>query len=152
VRRKNRFLIGLAIAVATGLIAVVASFQFGQTSPLFAKGDLVLAPELNDKVAGIDTLYIIVFDEESPMPMPYGATRFKVREAPVGQFMHFVLTNESMRVMMGERPEPKRMRIKARLDMDGNAGPDQPGDLVGEVSGVPFGSRDVTITIARRIE
>ncbi len=44
---------------------------------------------------------------------------------------------------------PPQFRLKARLDADGAGGMDQPGDLVGEVSQVASGSRDVVITINR---
>ena len=37
------------------------------------------------------------------------------------------------------------MRIKARLDKDGSAGMDQPGDLTGEIKPVAVGSKGLRL-------
>ena len=45
------------------------------------------------------------------------------------------------------KPKPKTMRIKARLDVDGQAGRDQPGDIVGEATQVAYGSTNIAIEL-----
>ena len=58
----------LVIAAAMG-----AAFYFGETSPVIAEGRVVIKPELVGQAQGMRTVYIIVRDPTSPMPMPYGA-------------------------------------------------------------------------------
>jgi len=52
-------------------------------------------------------------------------------------------------MMMGNQDVPEYFKLKARLDRDGQAGPDQSGDLVGEVVGVKRGQRGIEIQISR---
>ena len=151
-KRSTRFLVSSAVVVGVGALAIVSAFSFGQKSPLFGSGDIVLKEDLTDSAKGISTLFLIVYDQDSPMPMPYGAARFSLKDPAKGSFKKFILTNEVLRVMQGERPMPKTMRLKARLDVDGSAGMDQPGDLVGELTDVPFGKTGLTLTIDRKVQ
>ena len=74
-------------------------------------------------------LYVVVYDMDSPMPMPYGAMKERLDSpATAGVFFPLTITKEKLMVMNPNRPVPQRMRLKARLDKDGNAGMDQPGD------------------------
>ena len=52
--------------------------------------------------------------------------------------------------MNPDAPMPKFLRIKARFDLDGTAGPDQPGDLTGGLDHVPFGEHNVQIKIDKK--
>ena len=61
------------------------------------------------------------------------------------------ITKEKLQVMNPNRPVPKRMRLKARLDKDGMGGMDQPGDMTGEVYDVSFGKDNVEIVINKKI-
>ena len=54
--------------------------------------------------------------------------------------------------MMGEDEWPAQFKLKARLDQDGSAGPDQPGDIVGEVFPVTLGQSDIEIRLSRKVE
>ena len=65
-------------------------------------------------------LYVVVFDMDSPMPMPYGAMKERLDSpATAGVFFPLTITKEKLRVMNPNRPVPQRMRLKARLDKDG---------------------------------
>ena len=90
------------------------------------------------KAAGIRTLYIIVYDADSPMPMPYGALKVDLKADAKGSIYKGELTTANIQVM-GQRPAPKNVRLKARLDKDGSAGKDQAGDFVGTVDVVKAG-------------
>ena len=149
--RKLTLWVSLAVVLAIGL-AIVAAFQFGDKSPIFAAGELSIAPELETAAQNIDTLYITVFDAESAMPMPYGAMRQRLSSPAKGSFVHFQITPEKLQVMNPSRPKPKSMRIKARPDLAGVAGMEQSGDLTGAVTGVPFGTTNVAITISQQVE
>jgi len=59
---------------------------------------------------------------------------------PVRSFIDFRLSDESLTVMT-PGPVPEAIEIKARLDKDGDAGKDQPGDLVGTLKRVKAGKK-----------
>ena len=134
--------------VAVAGIAIFSASEHGEKSPFFARGNIELDPSLVEDADGISTLYVVVYDMDSPMPMPYGAMKERLdSSATAGVFFPLTITKEKLRVMNPNRPVPQRMRLKARLDKDGNAGMDQPGDLTGEISGINFGESNVTILI-----
>lgn len=141
--------IGLGVVLAI-VVAIVSAGQMGEKSAAFARGKVVLADNLKDDATGIRTLYITVFDQNRPMP-PYGAFRKTLSEDPAGEVYEFAVTQERLQVMMEGSPWPATARIKARLDRDGLGGPDQPGDLVGEVESVQPGTQDLVITIDKKI-
>ena len=97
------------------------------------------------KDAGIRTLYVILYNADSPMPMPYGAMKVDLKEDAKGSFYKGDLTSANVQAM-GGGPVPKNLRVKARLDKDGSAGKDQPGDLVGTADKIKLGEK-VKITI-----
>lgn len=101
------------------------------------------------KNAGIRTLFVIVYDADSPRPMPYGAIKIDLKEDAKGKFYTGDLTTENVQTM-GGGPVPKNIRLKARLDKDGSAGMDQPGDLTGQVDKAKAGDT-VKIKIAKAI-
>ena len=134
--------------VAVAGIAIFSASEHGEKSPFFARGNIELDPSLVEDADGISTLYVVVYDMDSPMPMPYGAMKERLDSpATAGVFFPLTITKEKLMVMNPNRPVPQRMRLKARLDKDGNAGMDQPGDLTGEISGINFGESNVTILI-----
>jgi len=145
---KNVKLLGAAIVIISMAIALVMAIRMGEKSPIYVSGTISLEQGLEDRARGINTLYIIVYDAESQMPMPYGAVRKRLSEpATPGAFREFSITREKLQLMNENLPSPRYMRIKARLDLDGIAGMDQPGDLTGEVERVVFGSEGVDIHI-----
>ncbi|SME97781.1 hypothetical protein SAMN06296036_102386 [Pseudobacteriovorax antillogorgiicola] len=128
--------------------------NFGEKSNIYVSGEVVIPESFSDKInSNISTLFVVVYDEESPMPMPYGAMKLRLDQAPeAGGSLPFFVTKERLMVMRENQPPPYKLRVKARLDLDGNAGRDQPGDLTGEASGVALGTQDITITIDKYIE
>ncbi len=100
------------------------------------------------KVTGIRTLFVILYDADSPMPRPYGAMKVDLKADAKGSIFKGDLTTENVQVM-GGGAVPKNLRIKARLDKDGTAGKDQSGDLVGSAEKVkPGDAVKVNITQA----
>jgi hypothetical protein len=115
-------------------------------SPLMQAADQKLASlevTVDDKVAtktlGIRTLYVIVYDTESKMPMPYGAMKVELKADAKGSIYKGELTTANVVSMNPGAPLPKTLRLKARLDKDGAAGKDQPGDAVGNIASVKVG-------------
>jgi hypothetical protein len=135
-----------ALAVLGGII--FAAGQMSQTSTIYASGKVVLSPELTSAAKNVHTLFLIVGYPDRPRP--YGALRKTLSSDASGDVYSFDLTNESVQ-RMEQIPWPETFKIKARLDRDGSAGPDQPGDLVGEITGVQQGAKDVVITIDREV-
>jgi hypothetical protein len=143
--------IGLIVVLAAVGIGLMAALDMGEKSPLFVSGEILVAEPLRSDATGSETLFIIVYDEASPMPMPFGAQKERVPK-DLSQPIPFLVTKEALRMMNPDAPSPKSMRVKVRIDRDGVAGPDQPGDLTGEATGVAFGTRDQTIEIKRKAE
>ncbi len=152
---KRITLIGALIIGAIAVIALVAALNMGEKSPIYAAGKIEVAPEFKEDAQAFETLFVIVFDPDSPMPMPMGAMKERLNGGFKDGFS-FALTKEKMlRMAMAggdDSQHPKYLRIKARLDKDGLAGPDQPGDLVGIVENVPFGSDQVIVKIEKKIQ
>lgn len=136
--------LGIIVVIA---IAIFSAGQMGETSHAHVRGKVVLDDQLKDAAKGMTTLFIIVHDKVRPMP--YGALRTTLSGDLSGDLYEFALTNESVQRMMPDLPWPDPMNLKVRLDRDGSGGPDQPGDLVGELQGVQAGSTDVVLTINR---
>lgn len=139
---------GVVAVVVVIIIAIVSAFQFGERSPILVAGKITINPSLTEKAKTAPVLFIILSDADSPMPMPYGAVR-ETLSSPIGSGGYeFVITPERIAQMAQGRPQPKRFKVKARLDMDGQGGMDQSGDMTGKVDSVPAGSDNVQIEIA----
>lgn len=143
---KKIALIGVLLLVVVAGLAIFAAMNFGTSSPSYAQGVIRLAPAIEDKAEYAKTLFLVVF--EDGVPMPYGAMKIRLDEPMTSQrAMDFRITKERLMLMNENRPAPHSLRIKARLDLDGVAGPDQPGDMTGEVSGVALGAKKVEIVV-----
>ena len=114
---------------------------------LIAEGKVTLAKTLTDKAKGIRTLFISVYDAASTMPMPYGASKAEITKDAAGEFYTFKITRDNLMIMAGEATPPTKINLKFKLDKDGGAGRDAPGDLVGEVKGVQWGSKGIAVAI-----
>lgn len=139
----------ILLAALTTVIAacIGAALYFGKTSPVIAEGNVSLAPGFDAQAQGMRTLFIIVRDPQSPMPMPYGAMVSTLPNEPSGTLMSFKLTKENLRVMNESQTPPQKITIKARLDLDGLGGADQPGDIIGILENVDWGATNLTINL-----
>lgn len=146
-KRQNERRILLAALTLVIAACIGAAIFFGQTSPVIAEGKVILKPEFDAQAQGMRTVYIIVRDPASPMPMPYGAMATTLVSDPSGTVLNFKLTKENLRVMAESQNHPQKVNIKARLDMDGLGGSDQPGDIVGTVENIDWGARNLTIAL-----
>lgn len=140
---------GLGAGIVILIGAILTAGQMGETSHAFARGSVIISDELAASAKGVRTLFIIASGPDRPMPL--GAFRKTLGADAAGEFYEFVLTKDNMQRMMGEEAWPETFKLKARLDVDGGAGPDQPGDLVGEVYPVKLGDEGVTIKIGRLV-
>lgn len=144
-QRERRLLLGALTLVIAACIG--AAFFFGETSPVIAEGKIILSNELESQSQGMRTLYIIVRDPNSPMPMPYGAMSTTLTSDPKGTVMTFKLTKDNLRIMNASAEHPKTILIKARLDMDGMGGADTAGDITGTLDNVTWGAQDLHLTL-----
>ena len=150
-KRQNERRLLLAALTLVIAACIGAAFFFGETSPVIAEGKIVLKPELEAQGQGMRTVYIIVKDPSSPMPMPYGAMATTISSDPKGTVMTFKLTKDNLRVMNEAATHPSKITLKARLDMDGLGGPDTPGDIVGVAENIDWGTQGLTITLENLI-
>ena len=136
----------LGIAVIA-VIAIVSALQFGERSPMLVSGRIKVAPAVMEAAKASSIMFITLFDADSPAPMPYGALRETLKGSIGPEGYEFYVTPERINMMAQGRPQPTAFRVKARLDMDGQGGPDQPGDIVGKIDRVAVGSDNVEIII-----
>ncbi|WP_141732326.1 hypothetical protein [Oligoflexus tunisiensis] len=104
-----------------------------------ASVEVTVDGEVAKKTSGVRTLYVIVYDNESKMPMPYGALKVDLKADAKGSIYKGDITMANLQRMNPDAPAPKSIRLKARLDKDGAAGKDQSGDAVGQVDSVKVG-------------
>lgn len=150
--KKIGLVAGLAL-IGIIVIAVVMAGQMGETNRAFAKGQVVLDDAIKEQAQGIGTLFIIASGPDRPMPL--GALRKSITGAVEGVVYDFVLTKDNLQLMSGNDMGPtlpEQFKLKARLDKDGLAGPDQPGDVVGEVALVQRGQDGIEIRLNRVVE
>ncbi len=146
--KKVGLFVGLGIVVII-IIAAMMAGKMGETSYAFAKGEIILDESLLESAARASTLYIIISGIDRPMP--FGAFRKTITSAPGKDVYKFVLTKDNIQAMQDISTWPNEIKLKARLDLDGAAGPDQPGDLVGELYPVTLGSKDLVLKIDRLV-
>lgn len=103
-------------------------------------GMISIDPSLQSQLRPTDTLFIIAKKDVGP-PLA-------VKKIPNPTFPYaYALTAEN--VMFPGTPFQGEVKVTARVDRDGNAGPAQPGDLEGIATKNParVGERDVDIVI-----
>lgn len=148
---KRITLIGILIVGLVAALAISVALNTGEKSPIYVAGTVELPSELRADAEGIRTMFVTIFDEESQMPMPYGAMKEYLPQ-DLSQPIEFALTKEKMQLMNPDSSHmPRYMRVKVRFDKDGMGGADQPGDLVGVVEHVPFGTDNVRLKIQQKI-
>lgn len=138
--------IGMAagIVVLAGLAAwfgLAHGCQASSTEAVVA-GRVMIAPELADRVAGTDVLYVIVRRPQGP-PRPIAVKRIERPRFPV----EFAVTRDD--VMIQGTRLTGMVEVVARLDKDGSAGPVQRGDMEGVFKRNPtlVGGKNIEIVI-----
>src|SRR4051812_19514886 len=99
----------------------LTSLAHAEAAKKIADVDVKLDDALVKKAAGIHTMFIVVYDASSPRPMPYGAVKVSLDKDAKGSFYKGALTTENV-MMMGGGDVPKTIKIKAKLNPEGNAG------------------------------
>lgn len=142
--------------LAIVLVAIVGYSLYqadsvGEKSPIYLGGTIEVSDNLKDNINDQNTLFLVLYDQNSPMPMPYGAIKETIEPGQLknGQYK-FLITKEKLQVMaMGnENPTvPSTFRLKVRVDADGVGGRDQPGDISGQLTGLPYGKKDVALKL-----
>lgn len=146
---KKILLPSLIVLIAIVGMSIVSAFNFGEKSPIYVKGEVRISDALRDSLEGISTMFVVIYDLDSPMPMPFGAMRERLSAEQLtgGGPIPFLVTKEKLQMMNPNAPMPKRMSVKVRMDKDGLGGRDQPGDLTGVISELHFGASDVTVDV-----
>jgi len=150
-KKPSKLLIPAAM-LAIIASAVVSAQNISQKPTVYMETSIKVSQELREDAATLGTLFIILHDANSKSRRPFGAVREEISVSPDGDLGTYVLTPESVQVMAPGGPVPQQFRLKVRLDRDGQGGPDQPGDIVGEISGVKYGSSNVVLTLSRKVQ
>lgn len=131
-------------------ITLCLGVSFVASAAPVASGKVVLPATSVAKAKGIRTLFISVYDARSRAPMPCAAQKFVLAQDPGTEVLSFTLATESL-TMMACPAIPDVINLKAKLDRDGSAGPDAPGDIVGTLEGVKKGTGQLVIRLERVI-
>lgn len=138
--------IGMAAGII-GLAGLAAWFGLAHgceasSTDAVVAGRVTIAPELADRVAETDVLYVIVRRPQGP-PRPIAVKRIDRPRFPV----EFAVTRED--VMIRGTQLTGMVEVVARLDKDGSAGPARPGDMEGAFERNPtlVGGKDIEIVI-----
>jgi cytochrome c-type biogenesis protein CcmH len=128
----------LASAACSKTPDAVADINEGAT----ISGIITVAPELTAKLQPTDVLFVIARKDVGP---PLAVKKIPNPAFPAA----YALTAAD--VMFPGTPFQGEVRVLARVDRDGNAGPAQPGDLEGTAAKARarVGDRDVDIMINR---
>ena len=152
------------------LLAIGYALLVGDEAKIYVNGTVEVAPSLQEKSKTARTLYIILRDasaDDVPITvveadaiignkpripsMPWGAYRDQVDFSSNSSY-GFTITKDNIQLMGQQQGDtPARFNIKVRLDHDGRAGADQPGDIVGTVQNISRGSRDVRIVLNQAV-
>lgn len=116
-----------------------------------ASGVLRLPGKLSGNAKNLRTIFISIHDARTQSPMPCAAKKLVLEKDAVGDFLSFKLETHTI-TMMACPSIPELMNLKAKLDQDGSAGRDQPGDIVGFLKAVKKGSRKLTLTLDKLVE
>ena len=98
------------------------------TANVLAAGTIEVSPALLDRSKQIGTLFVML--RSAAGGPPYAVAR--LQNPRTGEALPFSLTGDN--VMAPGVPLPADARLIVRFDADGSAGPEAPGDLVGDVS------------------
>lgn len=121
--------------LALSLVAIVA-----QAAPV-ASGKLILKAPASDS----RTIFLVVQDPSSPMPMPCAAQKIELTKPLAGE-LAFTLDSDKMQLMACPAV-PEVFHLKAKLDKDGSAGKDSTGDIVGIAQNIKKGAKNVNVTL-----
>jgi cytochrome c-type biogenesis protein CcmH len=135
-RVSSLFLVSIFALGGCAKDAPVADINQGAT----ITGLVSLSPAMQSKLQPTDVLFIIARKDVGP---PLAVKKISNPSFPVA----YALTSED--VMFPGTPFQGEVRILARVDKDGGAGPAQPGDLEGAAVKTParVGDRDVDVII-----
>lgn len=137
---KNKKLVQILVGVVLLLGIVYTAMNFAEKPDIVVRVVPTLSEQVKSLATHHDVVYVTLFDETSPMP--YAAMREVINVKSDGKVRDILVTLEKIQVMNSSRPRPASLRVKVRLDADGSAGPDQPGDITGEVTGIKWGQEE----------
>jgi cytochrome c-type biogenesis protein CcmH len=105
-----------------------------------------LAPELKDRVAPTDTVFVFARAPAGP-PMPVAAVRLKASQLPIT-----VTLDDSTSLMAGSRlSQFPEVRVEARVSKSGNATAAS-GDLRGEITAVKVASPEAVVVVIDKVQ
>jgi hypothetical protein len=130
--------VGLAalILVAIGLVAA----NFSEKPVVIVRISPKLTQATKANATHHKVVYVTLFGSDSPMP--YAAMREYLEVGSNLDLREILVTAEKLTVMNPGREQPQFVRVKVRLDADGAAGPDQPGDITGQAEQIQWGGNE----------
>lgn len=110
---------------------------------VLVEGSIRVTPELADRSKQIGVVYVMI--RPAGGGAPYAVARLQNPRS--GDEIPYRLTEAN--VMLPGAPVPANAQVIARFDADGAAGPEAPGDLVGEAAVGTVGNTRLDILVSR---
>lgn len=132
------------------LIFISIGLSISAVGASVVSGKLALSKALSTKSQGIRTVFISILDPKAQAPMPCAAQKFVLEKDAAGEFLDFSLDSESL-MMMACAEIPGTIKLKAKLDRDGNAGRDSSGDIVGFANNIKKGTKNVNVVLDKLV-
>jgi hypothetical protein len=84
---KKILLPSLIVLIAIVGMSIVSAFNFGEKSPIYVKGEVRISDALRDSLEGVSTMFVVIYDLDSPMPMPFGAMRERLSAEQLADYL-----------------------------------------------------------------
>ena len=144
---KQSWVIPAFIVILVVLVTGIAA-QFSTSPKIIVSGTIRVSPEVAEKAQGINVFFVTVFDQNRPFP-PYGSMRELISIEPGGTEREFFVTPEKLQLMNEMTPMPMTLKVKVRLDRDGQGGQDRPGDITQTKENVQPGTEGLQFDMTR---
>lgn len=149
--KKSSTLIILASLVVVCTVIAVTASSFSDKPEIVVAGELRIDDSISDYAIPNRTLFLVIYSQDPSKPMPLAIMKEPIRVSEGGFIRKFSISPDKLQRMMSHDPIPKTFRIKARLDRDGQGGPDAPGDVITNVTDIQYGSENVVIKFDQKI-
>ncbi len=115
-------------------------------------GRIVPKTELLGQLASMTTLYIAVFDEDSPAEVPYLSRRLDLTRPIDRDGIEFTASDAVWTPLYLPSHPLRRLMIKVRADRDHRPGPDEAGDIIGVAKGLVPGQSAIHLVLEKELE
>lgn len=120
-------------------VCLAWAYTNGRPSPTYLQMTVKILPQFRQRAQTMDTLFFIFRKDAAPSSPVWLVYRERLA-SPLTDSRQFSFRKENIQLVNGDWQQmPARLHVQVRLDLDGLAGPDQPGDMIGWSPGQNLG-------------